>query len=255
MAAISVSSSSGNSGGGRRAAATTVGAALAAPAASVELACRGRRRPRRHSPWRPGAFDGRAEAAGGDRADRRAVRRVSDRRRPRAPARGRRAGCRRACAPGRRQARAGCARAPGKPPSRAAPLGDGEGQVGLDRRRGLVEVVAVERQPGLEAQRIARAEADRLHLRLGEQRARDRLGVASPARRSRSRPRRYSRSARRAQSMPSNSALVARHEDEVAGLRAMARQHRRRLRPLQREQRAVVGARAATRRPAGARAT
>ena len=67
--------------------------------------------------------------------------------------------------------------APGKPPAVAPRLGDGEGEVRLDRRGRLVEVVAVERQPGFEPQRIARAEPDRLHLRLGEQRPRDRLRV------------------------------------------------------------------------------
>ncbi len=57
----------------------------------------------------------------------------------------------------------------GKAAFRAPALADGPGELGLDRGRGLVDVVAVEAQPGFEAQRIARAEADRHHLRLGQQ--------------------------------------------------------------------------------------
>ncbi len=56
-------------------------------------------------------------------------------------------------------------------------LADGEGEVRLDRRGGLVEVVPVERQPGLEPERIARAEPDGLHLGLRQQRAGERLGM------------------------------------------------------------------------------
>ena len=138
---------------------------------------------------------------------------------------------------------------------RAPPLRDGEGQVGLDRRRRLVEVVAVERQPGFQPQRIARAEADRLHLRLGEQRARHALRVAWRERRSRSRPRRYSRSARRGSRCRRTRRWSPLMKTSVGGLRAVPRQHRRRLRSLQREQRAIVRAAAASRRPAGARAT
>ena len=47
----------------------------------------------------------------------------------------------------------------------AAPLLDRPGEAGLDRARGLVDVVAVEAEAGLEPQRVARAEADRLHAR------------------------------------------------------------------------------------------
>src|SRR6185437_4534234 len=44
----------------------------------------------------------------------------------------------------------------------AAVLVDREGEVSLDRRDGLVEVVAVERQAGLQAQAVPRPQADRL---------------------------------------------------------------------------------------------
>ena len=50
----------------------------------------------------------------------------------------------------------------------AAALGDRPGEIGLDRRGGLVDVVAVEAKPRLEPQRVARAEPGGLHLGLGE---------------------------------------------------------------------------------------
>ena len=201
-----------------------------------------------------GAFDARAEAARGDEADPRAVRRqdlgaVAHRRaaqRAEADALARRAVA---------QARAGCARRPESRRRRAASLGDGEGEVGLDRRGGLVEVVAVERQARLQAERIARAEADRLHLRLGEQRAGDRLRVAAPGRRSRSRPRRYSRSARRSsrcRRTRRSSRVMKTRLSTFGQWRAM---HLRRLRPLQREERPVVGGVERERRRAVARRT
>ena len=56
----------------------------------------------------------------------------------------------------------------------SAPLADRPGEPGLDRARRLVDVVAVEAQPGLEPQRIARAEPDRRDLGLGQQRLRQR---------------------------------------------------------------------------------
>ena len=59
--------------------------------------------------------------------------------------------------------------APGKPPSIAAPLLDRPGEAGFDRARGLVDVVAVEAEPRLEPQRVARAEPDRLHAVLRQQ--------------------------------------------------------------------------------------
>ena len=61
------------------------------------------------------------------------------------------------------------ARGAGKIGRLAAALGDGKGETRLDRRRRLVEVVAVERQARFEAKRIAGAETDRLHPRVGEE--------------------------------------------------------------------------------------
>ena len=72
---------------------------------------------------------------------------------------------------------AGDAIGAGKAALGAPALGDGEAEIGLDRRRGLVDVVAVEAEAGLEPQRIAGAEADRQHLRLGEERAGEGLGM------------------------------------------------------------------------------
>ena len=78
----------------------------------------------------------------------------------------------------------------------APALRDGEAEIGFDRRGGLVEVVAVKRQAGLEAQRIARAEADRLDALIGEQSCSTTRRLARRERESRSRPRRCSRSAK-----------------------------------------------------------
>ena len=60
----------------------------------------------------------------------------------------------------------------------AAALVDREGQAGHHRRRLAVEVVAVERQPGFEPQRIARAEADRLDQLVGDDRSRPAAAAA-----------------------------------------------------------------------------
>src|SRR5205807_9899441 len=54
----------------------------------------------------------------------------------------------------------------------AAPLADCPSEIGLDRGRGFVDVMPIEAEPGLEAQRITGAEADRQHLGLGYQPAR-----------------------------------------------------------------------------------
>ena len=59
----------------------------------------------------------------------------------------------------------------GEVPCLAAAFRDRPGEAGLDRSRGGVDVVAVQRQPGLEAQRVAGTQAGRRDLRLGEQTA------------------------------------------------------------------------------------
>src|SRR5919106_1985197 len=58
----------------------------------------------------------------------------------------------------------------------AAFLADAPQQARFDRRGRGVDVVAVEAETGLEAQRIARAEPDRLHLRLGQELAGNGVG-------------------------------------------------------------------------------
>ena len=83
---------------------------------------------------------------------------------------------------------------PGKPAFGAAALVDGEIEAGHDRRGRRVEVVAVERKPGLEPQRIAGAEADRLDQLAGAERIGQRPRRQCRARKSRTRLRRYSRS-------------------------------------------------------------
>ena len=55
-------------------------------------------------------------------------------------------------------------------------LADAPQENRLDGRGGGVDVVAVEAEAGFEAQRIARAQADRLDLRLGQKLARDGIG-------------------------------------------------------------------------------
>jgi hypothetical protein len=75
---------------------------------------------------------------------------------------------------------------------RLAALGNGEGEIGLYRRDLLVKVVAVERQAGLEPQRIAGAEADRLHLRLRREQLRHLHRILGRHRNLETRPRRYS---------------------------------------------------------------
>ena len=181
------------------------------------------------------------EAAAGDPADDRAVG-VGDL----GALAGRRAfqhlQARRARASGRRPARARCARAPGKSPASQPALGEGEGQAGLDRRDGLVGVVAIERQAGLQPQRIARAQADRLDPRVGQQRV---PGLDRGDRRrgpgSRSRPRRCSRSARRSSAAPNRSKRPHSMKPSSPSFGQDRRHHRGGLRPLQGDQRAVVG--------------
>ncbi len=50
-------------------------------------------------------------------------------------------------------------------------------QRGFDRRGRLVDVVAIEAQPGLEPQAVAGAKPDRQHLAIGQQQFGERLGV------------------------------------------------------------------------------
>ena len=67
-----------------------------------------------------------------------------------------------------RRTRARMRSAPGKSRGFAAALADGEVEAGFDGRDGLVEVVAVERQAGFEAEGVAGAEADGLYAVVGE---------------------------------------------------------------------------------------
>lgn len=119
-----------------------------------------------------------------------------------------------------------------------ATLRDGEGEVGLDRRRGGGKIVAVERQAGFEAQRIAGAEADRLHLGLREERARDGLRMV---RRDRNLESVLTRVARAAD--PHIDAFDAEgpgaHEDQRRHLAGEPGESVHGLRALQREQRQI----------------
>src|SRR5689334_3993549 len=56
-----------------------------------------------------------------------------------------------------------------------------ETQAGLIRRRGVVDVVAVERQPGLEPQRVARAESDGFRASRADEGVPELLGIAGAA--------------------------------------------------------------------------
>ena len=75
-----------------------------------------------------------------------------------------------------------------------AALADGPDEIGFDRIDRLVDVVAVEAEPRFEPQAVARAQADGQNFRLAQQRAGDALGIARLRWKSRSRPRRCSRS-------------------------------------------------------------
>ena len=67
--------------------------------------------------------------------------------------------------------------APGNPPSARRRFWIDQAIAGLDRIDGFVEFVAVEAEPGLEPERIARAEPDRRNVRLGQQQAREAFGL------------------------------------------------------------------------------
>ena len=82
--------------------------------------------------------------------------------------------------------------APGKPPSARRRLPIAKVRPAITGVVVAVEVVAVERQAGLEPQRIARAKPDRLDRSSADQRIGDRLAPRPPEPKSRTRPRRYS---------------------------------------------------------------
>ena len=112
-------------------------------------------------------------------------------------------------------------------------------EIGLDRARRLVDVVAIEAEARLQAQRVARAEPDRL-ARL---RSQQQLGAA-PApcrrrRRSRSRPRRCSRSGRCGSRTPPMRPLDGRHERGQPRRRDSLRHHGLGGRSLQGDERAL----------------
>ena len=65
----------------------------------------------------------------------------------------------------------------GEPALGPAALADGPGQVGLDRRRQLVNVRAIQAQPCLQPQAVTRAQPGGQHVRLGQQKRRQRLGL------------------------------------------------------------------------------
>ena len=88
------------------------------------------------------------------------------------------------------------AAAPGKSQRGAAALADHPGEAGLDRRGQLVDVVAVEAEARLQPQRIAGAEAGRRRPRAPRRARPPALRPVRRGRRSRTRPRRCSRSAR-----------------------------------------------------------
>ena len=122
----------------------------------------------------------------------------------------------------------------------AAALADRPGETRLDRRRRRVDVVAVETEPGFEPQRIPRAEADRLDFRLGEEGAGDAFrairadrdfkavlaGIAG---------------ARNVAGEPVEPRCRRLHEGEADALRTMPRQNFGGARPLQGEERPVIG--------------
>jgi hypothetical protein len=116
-----------------------------------------------------------------------------------------------------------------------AHLLDRPGEAGLDRRGGGVDVVAVEAQARLEPQRVARAEAGGRDLGLGEQGARERLGLGGGDRDLEAVFAGVA-GARREAGDAVDRRLGAGHEGEPGELGREALHHRGGLRALQREQ-------------------
>ena len=108
----------------------------------------------------------------------------------------------------------------------------------LDRARRLVDVVAVEAKARLQPQRVARAEADRLHALLRQQQARQLLGLGGRNRNLEA----VLAGVARARDVAVELADLAAgggHERQARGDIRQLRQHVLRRRPLQRQQRAL----------------
>ena len=128
---------------------------------------------------------------------------------------------------------------PGESTLGTAALVDSEGEPGHHRCDRAVEIVAVERQPRLEPQRIAGAEADRLHPFVGNQPVGDRLGGD---RRHRNLEAVLAGIARAAdpQGMAKGAERSALHERQVSDTGNDGVEHLGSARPLQREQRLLL---------------
>ena len=124
----------------------------------------------------------------------------------------------------------------------APPLADRPGEPGLDRGGGGVDVVAVERQAGLQAQRVARTQAGRAPPPARPAGAGPGSRRRRPRPRSRSRPRRCSRGGRHGRRCrpTSISAVVMKRRSAEAG----ARRAEDRRRPAGPAGRAAPGRRA-----------
>ncbi len=133
-------------------------------------------------------------------------------------------------------------RGPGKAAVGAPPLRHREGQPGLDRGRVGGQVVAVERQPGLEPQRVARAQPDRPHLGLGEEGFGEGFGAGGGKRHLEAVLASVARAADpQVDAVPAEAGGA--HEAQVGDAGDEAVERGDRQRPLQREQREVVAPR------------
>ena len=120
----------------------------------------------------------------------------------------------------------------------AASARDRPRQPGLDRRRRRIDVMAVEAQPGLEPEAVARAQSGGLDLGLADQAAGERLGGALGGRDLEAVLAGVARTADEALDAGHRHHRCG-HEAQPRAARRVARERGGRRRPLQREQRAV----------------
>ncbi len=120
----------------------------------------------------------------------------------------------------------------------AAAFSDRPDKIRLHGGCGLVDVVAVEAEARFQAERVAGAQANRLHQRMGEQRARQIFGPVGDDGNLEAVLAGIARPADMAGDAVEFGAGRC-HECEFAGFRAMAGQDARRRRTLQRQKRAI----------------
>ena len=126
-----------------------------------------------------------------------------------------------------------------KIPGHLAPFADHPGQAGLDGRGDLIDVVAIQAEPGFQPQRVPGAKAGGCHLRFGQQRIGERGGAGSGQRNLEPVFAGIAR-ARHQAFDTGNRDRCDPHEAQGRGGRSQAYQHGRGLGALQGQQRAIV---------------